>query len=124
MIDSPRRERSRQSHTVTSYSSDGSDQALSGIEADPNSRTDNVRKLREAKIDQRHLFVWLDVDTPGPIRRPLESPPGELGEHFDSPQRAPTIDRSIDVLWIVHDVTGYGRRWSTGTGWSHLPPKR
>ncbi len=102
------------------YSSEGSAEALTGIEAELNARVDNVRKLREAGVGQRQLFVWLDLDTPGSIRRPLESPPGELGEHFGLPSRSPAIDPAVDVLWIVHDLTGFGWRWSRQGGWVHL----
>lgn len=98
----------------------GSNEALLGIERELAGKPDNALKLREARVDERHVFVWLDGDTPAMIKSPLEFHPSNPDEPSDLPDGDPAIDNSIDVLWIVHSLTGLGWQWTRGRGWRHV----
>lgn len=73
-----------------------------------------------ADVVEHHLFVWLDDDSPGQIRAPLDSRPGEGGEPSILPERDPEVDPIIDAVWIVHSRTRVGWRWLRGHGWQHV----
>jgi hypothetical protein len=106
---------------MAGYTARGSDAALAAIEEYLASRTDNIRKLNESGATERHLFVWLDRDTPGEISRPFTG--GRIVEsfgHFGLPPRAPILPDRVTHLWVLHSGTGIGWRWHQPAGWEPL----
>jgi hypothetical protein len=103
------------------YTARGSDAALDEIEEYLAGRTDNLRKLESAAAAERHLFVWLDRDTPGSVARPFTG--GRIVEEFDHfglPSRPPELPGPVTDLWVMHVGTGMGWRWGGGLGWEPL----
>lgn len=103
------------------YTSRGSDAALGDIEEYLLRRGDNARKLEASKASERHIFVWLDMDTPGAVARPFTA--GRIVENFDHfglPSRPPELPGAVTDLWVVHIGTGVGWRWNEAVGWEAL----
>jgi hypothetical protein len=75
-----------------------------GVSSDPDQLNEivvewavaKVKKLRETKADERHLFVWIDSshDEAEPAFATLPPP------------KAPTLPEGVDVLWLV-ELTGW-----------------
>lgn len=95
----------------------GSDSALGLLESELDAKPDNFRKLSEARVDETHLFVWMDNQTDGAVARPLMSAPDQQMGHFGLPTRAPELALEVDHLWVVHLGTGYGWWWARDFGW-------
>lgn len=101
-------------------SASGSDEALEHLVAALSAKTDNPKKLVVSGADERHLFVWIDGDTPFAIERPLSHDPLDgTEEYFGLPSGRPDIDPSITHLWIVHERSGRGWYWD-GETWDSL----
>lgn len=98
----------------------GNDEALQGLEAELNARQDNLKKLTATATEERHLFVWLDDDTPYEVARPLHraalgrAPGGET-----VPSRPPRLDPVVTHLWVVSEESGRGWLWHRET-WTNL----
>jgi hypothetical protein len=106
--------------TMGGWSAKGSDSSLQLIEAELRAKPDNYRKLRDADVDECHLFVWLDSQTPGEIARPFTGGGATEYDHFGLPNRPPNADEIVDVLWIVHRGTGNGWIWRRDGGWASV----
>lgn len=106
---------------MAGYTARGSEAALAHIEEYLADRTDNVRKLEESGATERHLFVWLDRDTPGEISRPFtDRRIVERFAHFGLPHRSPILPEGVTHLWVLHSGTGIGWRWHQPAGWQPL----
>jgi hypothetical protein len=101
-------------------SAGGSDEAFGLIEVALGGKPDNAEKLAASGAQERHLFVWLDDNTPFGMARPLsrDAPDWDDGS-FGLPSRAPDVDPAITDLWIVHERSRRGWRWSRGV-WTSL----
>lgn len=95
-------------------SSSGSDYAVDRLATALSEKTDNPIKLLKSGRDQRHLFVWVDDDTPLAISRPLgrDAPTWSDGE-YGVPTLQPELDVAITHLWIVHERTQRGWHWDS-----------
>lgn len=96
----------------------GIDEALRELENELDLRQDNFVKLSAVATKQRHLFVWLDDDTPYAVSHPLrrsavDGPP----EAVELPTRQPRLNPVVSHLWIVSDESGRGWLWN-GATWS------
>lgn len=100
------------------WTAKGSDDSLRLLEQELSGRPDNARKLAAANVDQEHLFVWVDDDTPGEIARPFRGGHVSDWDHFGLPSRDPELPDHISDLWIVDRRSSAGWRWSRGQGWS------
>ncbi len=105
---------------MAGYSARGSDATLELIETYLADREDNPRKLAAAGADEGHLFLLLDLDTPGEIARPFTGGSVTEWDHFGLPSRPPVLAVPITNLWVVHEGTGNGWSWSSSNGWTHL----
>lgn len=93
-------------------SASGSDEALERLAEALSAKTDNPKKLAASGAEERHLFVWIDGDTPFAIERPLSHDPLRgTEEYFGLPSGPPDIDPVITHLWIVHERSGRGWYW-------------
>jgi hypothetical protein len=81
---------------------------------------DNITKLADAGVDQCHLFVWLDDDTPGAVSRPFAGGSVDEWDHFGLPSRPPALPHPITDLWVVHNGTRRGWYWSEGGPWQQV----
>jgi hypothetical protein len=101
-------------------SASGSDEALERLIGELEGKPDNALKLRESGAENRHLFVWIDDDTPFDISRPLsrDAPSWDDG-HFGVPSRRPELDPAITHLWVVHERSRRGWLWN-GDTWRAL----
>jgi hypothetical protein len=51
----------------------------------------NIKKLRLANVDERHLYVWVNATTPD----------AELALHIgETPTSIPTLPEDIDAVWV------------------------
>lgn len=101
-------------------SASGSDDALERLTDALRAKTDNPKKLAASGAEERHLFVWIDGDTPFAIERPLSHEPLDgTEEYFGLPSGAPDIDPAITHLWIVHERSGRGWYWD-GASWHNV----
>lgn len=122
--DDPTPEKSHIHRVVLSLGSSGTvrgnDEALQGLEAELNARQDNLKKLSATATEERHLFVWLDDDTPYEVARPLHrlapdrTPGGEM-----VPSRPPQLDPVVTHLWVVSEESGRGWLWHREI-WTYL----
>lgn len=97
-----------------------SDQAVDELTAALRQKPDNPRKLRATRARQRHLFVWLNFDTPYNIARPLQhEEPSWAGGNWGTPTTPPQLDPSVTHLWIAHEGSGRGWVWN-GASWSEF----
>lgn len=98
----------------------GSNEALAELLAALEPKTDNSRKLLASGAELRHLFVWLNDDTPYNIARPLErDAPSWSDEGWGVPSAAPRLDSAITHLWVVHHRSRRGWLWD-GDSWREL----
>lgn len=95
--------------------SDGPNGALEELENFLASASDVLEKLRSSAAHERHAWIWTDTDTPGRVRRPLES------TEWGLPTRAPSLPDEITHLWVVDEQTGNGWTWFRVEGWSTIP---
>lgn len=101
-------------------SASGSDDALARLTEALSVKTDNPKKLAASGAKERHLFVWIDGDTPFGIERPLSHYPLDGTEvYFGLPSGPPDIDPVITHLWIVHERSGRGWYWD-GASWHSI----
>lgn len=101
-------------------SASGSDEALERLTAALTAKTDNPKKLAASGAEERHLFVWIDGDTPFAIERPLSHDPlNGTEDYFGLPSGPPDIDPVITHLWIVHERSGRGWYWD-GETWDNV----
>ena len=99
----------------------GSDEALAALTAELDLKPDNATKLQASGANHRHLFVWLDGNTPYKISRPLaHTAPDWAGGEWGVPSTAPRLDAAITHLWVVHYGSGRGWLWD-GATWRELP---
>ena len=83
-------------------------------------KPDNPKKLGDSGALDRHLFVWLDGDTPSSIADPLNRDrPSPTIDGDDSPSRAPMLDGRITHLWVVRERSSRGWLWD-GDIWHEL----
>jgi hypothetical protein len=78
-------------------------------------RPDNLRKLREADVDERHLFVWLPGFTTAPFSV------AELLMRHEPPAitTPPDLPIQISHIWVASTWnTPFGLRWSSDEGWT------
>lgn len=101
-------------------SSSGSNHAIAQLAAALMSKSDNPNKLTDSGRDYRHLFVWIDDDTPLAISRPLarDAPVWSDGE-YGLPTVHPAFNAAITHLWVVHEGTGRGWFWD-GVSWREV----
>lgn len=102
----------------------GTDEALRELENELDLRQDNFIKLSFVATKQRHLFVWLDDDTPYAVSRPLRrsavnGPP----QAVELPTRQPRLNPVVSHLWVVNDESGCGWLWN-GATWSPVQEGR
>jgi hypothetical protein len=98
----------------------GSDDAVTLLSKTLGEKTDNPKKLAASGAEQRHLFVWLDDDTPFGIARPLSRPSSSSENNaFGLPVSAPELDPEITHLWVVHERSRRGWFWD-GVSWGAL----
>lgn len=80
------------------------------------SRPDNVRKLRAARADERHLFVWITVDRTAAV---ASFALGSL------PTAPPLLPDGVDAVWLA---TAYEPptvwRFHRVGGWADVSPRR
>ncbi|MFZ4842101.1 hypothetical protein [Mycetocola saprophilus] len=101
-------------------SSSGSNHAVAQLAAALKRKPDNPDKLKDSGKEHRHLFVWIDDDTPLVISRPLarDAPAWSDGE-YGVPTVPPQLDAVITHLWIAHEGTGRGWLWD-GAAWCEI----
>lgn len=82
--------------------------------ADHGTRTDNVRKLSCADVDERHLAMWIDISA----RKALTAVNGFL------PDQDPAVHDAIDTVWAmrVNEASSEPHidivwQWTRGAGW-------
>lgn len=86
------------------------------------SRSDNVRKLRNADATERHLFILVPGFTAAPfaVIDLLFSPEAPI------PAIPPVLPAGVTDVWVMSTwASGDGFRWSPGMGWrrfTKLPP--
>lgn len=108
--------------TGSGGSASGSDEAVDRLMSELNTRTDDPKKLLESGAEQRHLFVWLNDDSPHKIARPLShTAPSSIG--WGLPTVTPKLDPAITHLWVMHERSGKGWRWD-GNVWAELQDPR
>lgn len=103
-------------------SATSSNDAVERLVSELGTKEDNPRKLLRSGAEQRHLFVWLDGDTPYNIARSL-SHTDPLGEGWGLPTVTPKLHPAITHLWIMHQWTGKGWLWN-GHLWAELQDLR
>jgi len=97
-----------------------SDRAVTLLAAALQKKADNPKKLGESGAEQRHLFVWLDGDTPDDIGLPLDrNHASSTNEELGIPSKAPALDPRITHLWVVREGATRGWLWD-GTMWHNL----
>ncbi|MGK0741852.1 hypothetical protein ACSHWG_08220 [Leucobacter sp. Z1108] len=97
----------------------GSNEALRLVVGALAEKEDNAQKLKAARAEQRHLFVWIDDDTQFSIARPLSREAPAWHDGFGTPTEPPAIEAAITHLWIVHEGAGTGWFWD-GQTWHEL----
>jgi hypothetical protein len=102
------------------YHAKGSDAALEIIERYLGEKNDNLAKLAAAGVEQRHLFLWLDGDTPGAVSRPFTGGSVAEWDHFGLPTRPPALPEPITDLWVAHRSTHQGWYWPSRGPWQRL----
>lgn len=103
-------------------SASGSDEAVDRLMSELNTRKDNPKKLLDSGAKQRHLFVWLNDDSPFKMARPL-SHPAPPGVVWGLPTVTPKLDPAITHLWVMHERSGKGWLWD-GNVWAELQDPR
>lgn len=98
----------------------GSDESLDRLMEALNKKRDNATKLCASAAEQRHLFVWLNDDTPYNIARPLSHEAPSWGdEGWGLPRTEPQLDPAITHLWVMHARSLLGWLWD-GERWQEL----
>lgn len=98
----------------------GSDESLDRLLEELDKKSDNPAKLCASGADQRHLFVWLDDDSPYNIARPLSrEAPSWADEGWGTPTSKPQLGPAITHLWVVHERSRFGWLWD-GDRWQEL----
>lgn len=106
--------------TGSGGSTGGSNDSLGLLMEALRPKVDNAKKLANSAADQRHLFVWLDDDTPYGISRPLiRSEPSWSEKGWSAPTDKPSLDKAITHLWVVHGGSRRGWFWD-GFTWHQL----
>jgi hypothetical protein len=62
-------------------------------------------------------FIWLDDNTPRQVSLPFTTLVAADAVNFALPARVPVLPSPITDLWVVHERTRRGWRWSATTGW-------
>jgi hypothetical protein len=75
---------------------------------------DNLRKLDASGADERHLWVWVDDQSPGVVQLPLLS--------RELPEFPITLPSEVTDLWICNETPLRGWRYSAARGWTGLGP--
>lgn len=97
-----------------------SDRAVTLLAEALREKADNPKKLGDSGAEQRHLFVWLDGDTPFSIARPLDRDATTWNiEGFGLPSKAPVLDPRVTHLWVVRERSDRGWLWD-GEAWRDL----
>lgn len=83
------------------------------------SRPDNLEKLRESGLPERHLFIVL------PAFREFTTAPPEVFDKVTQrsappPTVAPKLPAEVTHLWLVSVFSGTGVRWSPDDGWTRV----
>lgn len=99
--------------------SSGSDEALDLLANTLSKKKDNPKKLKASGLEHRHLFVWLDDDTPSAIAGPLSREAPSCHEGFDVPTTPPALDPAVTHLWVVHEGSRLAWLWD-GLNWRAL----
>lgn len=108
--------------TGSGGSANGSDEAVDRLMSELDTREDNPKKLLDSGAQQRHLFVWLNDDSPHKIARPL-SHTVPSGTGWGLPTVTPKLDPAITHLWVMHERSGKGWLWD-GNVWAELQDPR
>lgn len=95
----------------------GSDAAVAEILDYVRTTPDNLKKLEASGAEERHLFLWLDDESPSSAARPLQGGRADRFAHFGLPAESPALPAAVTHLWIVYQPTGRGWYWD-GAQWS------
>lgn len=106
--------------TGSGGTANGSEDALERLLAALSEKDDNSRKLAASGAEQRHLFVWIDDDTPFNIARPLShESPNWAATGWGLPTSGPALDPAVTHLWVLHERSRLGWLWD-GLNWREL----